>query len=420
MKSKNIIFYILIVFISVFSLGRFLDTGRMMIPEFTVPYFSGAALLHSGAGWQFNLNEVDTLHRLLSIEDKNESRDKINTYRFSSGKIALRSYSINQQGYLYVALLARSLFSWTGEIGAVKLLQLLVHSLLSLLILLALKTKRDRVLFFFLYVVNPFILYYAIYPFYYFWEVIPSAFLVYFFLSRRPIPFISLLVISIFFAFIFQVRSTVFVINILTLIFASGHLLFYKRAMVLIVYGLSIWAMQPRETHKHPGHIMYTSLAAYPNSYVKNFSDTTAWNAYRKHTGINYSYASSPGMYDSEVFFGESEWGLDEYKKIVIENPLLILRNAMLNLCQSFSFGYFRSSLLLSYLSALFGFMFILLLIVKKKYKLITGITAASCTFCLYLAPLPIYLYGSYILILIAFIEILKEILPEKQNEIRA
>ncbi len=113
-----------------------MDRGRMMTPEFTVPYFSGAALYTGEKDWNFNLNEVDSLHAFQKIVDKQLSRDKINSYRFSSQKINTKSYSINQEGYLHVVRLATSIFSFTGDIGAVKYFQLFVHTLVSLLIIL--------------------------------------------------------------------------------------------------------------------------------------------------------------------------------------------------------------------------------------------------------------------------------------------
>ncbi len=144
MKNKNSLLLIFLLFISVFGIGRLLDNGRMMIPEFTVPYFSGAALLHQGQGWKFNLNEVDSLHAFQAIPDKKESVVKINAYRFASEEDNTRAYSINQPGYLYVSLLAGNIFWWTGDIGAVKLLQLLFHTIVCLLILFQLKSKRHK------------------------------------------------------------------------------------------------------------------------------------------------------------------------------------------------------------------------------------------------------------------------------------
>ncbi len=393
-----------------------MDRGRMMIPEFTVPYFSGAALYTGEKDWNFNLNEVDSLHAFQKIVDKQLSRDKINSYRFSSQKINTKSYSINQEGYLHVVRLATSIFSFTGDIGAVKYFQLFVHALVSLLIILLLSKNSDRLIFFCLYAVNPFIIYYVIYPFYYFWQMIPSAFLIYFLLSRKLLPFALLIVVSIVLAFLFHVRSSVLLISLVTLFFACGHLNIVKKIALFAIYLIAILFMQSKATDKHPGHIMYVSLGAYPNKFVNTFSDTVAWNAFTHFKGVQYSYASTPGMYDAEIFFDESKWAFSEYRKIAIENPLMILRNAGLNFFQSFSFGYFRSSLFLSYLSAFHGLIFFIILIMLKKYKYVIALIAASGTFIPYLAPLPVYLYGSYILLTMAAIDVFHSINPFKKS----
>lgn len=417
MKNKKNLVLVFLLFISVFGIGRLLDTGRMMIPEFSVPYFSGAQMLHNGEGWKFNLNEVDSLHVFQSIADKKASVNKINSYRFSSEDINTRSYSINQPGYMYISWFAGKIFPWTGHIGALKLLQLSVHSVISLLILFLLNSKRHKILFFLLYAVNPFIIYYVVYPFYYFWEVVPSAIFLFFYLSNKKASFSQLIILSLGLALLFHVRSSVLLISLITLFFASGHLTRLKKLVPFFIYFLLIWLFRPEQKHKDPGHIMYTSLGAYPNSYVKHFSDTASWNAFRKAKGIDYSYSSNPGMYDADVFFAESEWCLSEYKTIAQKDPVMIGRNAMINFFQSFSIGYFRSSLGLSYLSAFFGLILFSLMIHHRKFKLLVAITAAGITFSLYLAPLPIYLFGSYILILVAVLELIDKIFPVKESK---
>ncbi|HNS11473.1 MAG TPA: hypothetical protein PKM97_02575 [Bacteroidia bacterium] len=403
-KHSLLIFFSVILF--VFGTGHFLDKGKMMIPEFTVPYFSGAALIDQGQGWKFNLNEVDTLHKFISIPDKEESLKKINSYHFVSHQIDSRNYAINQPGYLYVVWIAGNIFRWTGSIGAVKLFQLLIHSVISLIILLLLKTRREQLIFFCLYVINPLIIYYALYPFYYFWEIIPSAILVYWFLSQRKISFLVLLMLALLLAFTFHIRSTVLVLSILVLLYAGRNLPIYKRGIVVAVFIFSLISLGSEKTDKHPGHIMYTSLGAYPNSYVKGFSDTISWNAYRDIAGSEFSYDSKPGMYDSEVFFGESKWCMGEYLRILKAEPLMVLRNAVLNFFQSFSLGHFRASLPLSYFSSLLGLILFLLLFLRKKFFFLAAIIAASCTYSFYLPPLPIYMYGSYLIILMALMNI--------------
>jgi len=97
--------------------------------------------------------------------------------------------------------------------------------------------------------------------------------------------------------------------------------------------------------------------------------------------------------------------------------PLMVIRNATLNFFQSFSFGYFRASLALSYLSAIIGAIIFTVLLLRKKIYSLAAIIAASCTFSFYLPPLPIYLYGSYLLILIAVMDLFTGKLSTKNEK---
>jgi len=407
MNFKKRILFALLIFSIVFLCGMFLDRGKMMIPEFTAPYFSGAALYHHGSEWQFNLNEVDSLHALNTISDPAEKTHKINAYRFSQHKIATRAYSINQPGYLYLINLAKFLFPFTGDIGSVKILQLTIHVLISFAVLLLLKNLKLQVLFLLLYVFNPLIIYYALYPFYYFWTIIPSAVFVILYLYNKKIPLRAILFLSIVLAFFYHVRSSILFISLFVLLFSTRHQSWLKKFSVLTVYLLAIWFMQSAHSGKHPGHIMYTALGAYPNKYVRGFDDRESWKAYEEFKGINYNYSTVPGMYDEEVFFGESEWCLRQFKEIAIREPLMILRNSILNLFQAFSAGHIRGNLYFNYLSSIIGLLIFIALIVRKKLLLITAILTSVITYVLYLPPLPVYLYGTYLILILAFMEII-------------
>ncbi len=407
MTFKKGSLYALLVCSVVFLSGKFIDRGQMMIPEFTAPYFSGAALYHHGSEWQFNLNEVDSLHALNAISEPAEKIRKINAYRFSKHKAETRTYSINQPAYLHLIKLAGFLFPFTGDIGAIKILQLTVHVLISFAVLLLLKNLKLQILFLLLYVLNPLMIYYALYPFYYFWTIIPSAAFVILYLTDKKFPFVAILILSIVLAFFYHVRSSILPISLFVLLFSTWHQSWLKKFSVLAVYLLAIWIMNSGYSGKHPGHIMYTALGAYPNKYVQGFNDQVSWKAYKEFTGADFTYSSHPGMYDAEVFFGESEWCLRQFKEIAISEPLMILRNAILNLFQAFSAGHIRENLLFNYLSSISGFIFFLLLILRKKSLLLSAILTSVIAFSLYLPPLPVYLYGTYLILVLAFIEIL-------------
>ena len=80
-------------FLSVKSVSHFVDRGKIMTPEITVPYFSGAALHNSSDKWIFNLNEVDSLKKMSLITDPVTRRNSIDNFRFSDKQDSICNYS---------------------------------------------------------------------------------------------------------------------------------------------------------------------------------------------------------------------------------------------------------------------------------------------------------------------------------------
>ena len=404
MKS-SVLSLIIFCTTAVLLMAHFVDQGKIMTPEITVPYFSGATIMKSGEPWTFNLNDVDSLKKINSIQYKSERVYAINHYRFSTTKLNTHDYSINQPGLLYLIRISSFLFPFLGQIGALKLLQLFVHILLSILILLSLSDSKKQIVFFFLYVINPFIIYLSLFPFYYFWQVINSGILVLILLNEKKQNSYWLTTFAILFALLYHVRVSTFPLSIFTLAFAFKKLPPLNRIVAIGILIFTITLLNPAYLSKHPGHVMYSSLGAYPNSPVAGFSDNISFQNYNIATGNNYSYDSKPSMYDPEVIMGEARWGLDQFILFFQQKPLIIFRNAVLNIFESFSFGYITSSLSLTYFSALLGFLFLTVLLLKRKFYFITLILVSSSSYILYLAPAPIYLFGTYILLVYVFVE---------------
>ena len=103
--------------VSAKGVSLLVDKGKIMTPEITVPYFSGAAL-SGNDNWVFNLNEVDTLKKLNLIENIHEKRKAIDNYRFSSEEDSTHQYQLNQPGLIYAIRLAKIMFFFQGDIGA--------------------------------------------------------------------------------------------------------------------------------------------------------------------------------------------------------------------------------------------------------------------------------------------------------------
>ncbi|MFN8165168.1 MAG: hypothetical protein U0X76_03090 [Bacteroidia bacterium] len=398
-------FLLLTILVSLVAL--LVDRGKIMTPEITTPYFSAAALPVTGQGWEFNVNEAAALKKVNEIANADERRKAINNFRFSDQREQVRTYSLNQPGLVWCIKVARMLFGFAGDILALKLLQLLIHILASFFILKKLNTGKKRLLFLFLYVLNPFIIYLTIFPFYYFWQVIPSFLIIILMQNDRMQKVSVIIFFAILFAAVCQIRITVLPVTLLILLFGFSKLNWKVRIMALGVFALAFYLLSPSYTSKHPGHVMYASLGAYPGSPVRSFSDTTAFQDYSKATGINYSYQTTPGMYDAEVIMGEAKWGYEQFVKFAKDHPFIILRNAALNFFEGFSAGYITKSLSLTYLSAFIGCCFFYYLIRRKQWKSIVLIITSFSAYFLYLAPVPIYLYGTYVLLVFGLLSCL-------------
>jgi hypothetical protein len=165
---NQFLLYSLIVFLCIAASIVF-NNKKQMSPVFLVPYFSGAVNYQFPNKWLYIEEEVDT-YKFLSAEEKGN-------YEFVKNTKKASLYNYNYIGLVYIILLSNLLFSWLGDVTALEVLQIVAHTLLSLCILSVFKEKTSKLLFFFLYMINPLILYIVTFPFYYFWQVLASAIL---------------------------------------------------------------------------------------------------------------------------------------------------------------------------------------------------------------------------------------------------
>jgi hypothetical protein len=389
----------------VFTLAHFIDRGKIMTPEITVPYFSGAALLNQSDRWIFNSYEVDSLKKINALADTKRRIQLLDHYKFSNLPSKTHTYELNQPGLVYLIAASQFLFPFYGEIGSLKLLQLSIHLLFSFLIFLSFKNPKKQWAFFFLYVINPFIIYLTLFPFYYFWQVINAFIAILLLKNTRLQKPIIILFAALVFAGLYHVRVSTLPLSIFVLIFCFHKLSVFLRSTAVLLMIAVIMLLNPSYLSKHPGHVMYSSLGAYGNSPVRGFSDNISFEDYNKATGNNFTYESTPSLYDSTVIMGEARWGAEQFFSFAKSQPLIILRNAALNFFESFSMGYSTASMTITYLSATIGLLFFCLLAYRRQYQFIFLIMASTITYIFYLAPVPIYLFGTYVLLVLSAIE---------------
>lgn len=387
----------------------FILPQRGMSPVYSVPYFSGATMLDLSKGWQFDLSEVQRLKDISGYE--------IYHYQFDGTPKDLKVNTLNNTGYLYVVFLAHYLFPFLGPIGSVVLLQLFFHAILSFMIVRLLKRETEKILFLFFYFLNPLVLYFAVFPFYYFWQVIPSAVFLYFYLySGSKIPIFSFTIGIILALFAFWVRPTVLFLLIFIIIYTTYKFRTWipiASIPVLVFLGL-FWNSTLNMTKAYgPWHTAYIGLGAYPNPFegLYNLSDDRGYDKYESITGHRIS-ASIDGEYTTSIEIRQNY--LETLKKVYLEaiedHPELFVRNAVLNTLQGFSVGYINGGGFYKHiLIAITGLFYILLLLYQKSYLELLTLLASLCSFTLFFPPIQGYYYGTILLLVVIFI---KKVMP--------
>jgi len=367
-----------------------------------VPFLSGAANWEPGRGWMYA--EEDT-RRLMAMTP--EEREDV---RLEPSE-ELVPYGAQAPGLVYIALVARHAFFWMGDLGALEWLQVAVHVAISLTLVALLRTRLQKVLFFGLYALNPLVIYVATFPYYYFWQVVPSALLVAYLFDRRfrygwlAVPAVGLL------AFLHVVRPTMVFVSALFLFFVflrEPWRVAGAAVALALVCGALLLATRPDEP-VNPWHTAYTGIGAWPNPHVQELSDGPGHILYEEAYGEKLEFGVGGNWSDPVVKERYRRLTREAYLEVARQSPLLLVRNAVLNVFASFSIGYITESQTLSYASAAVGFVYCMVLLAARRLLFVAAILASCVSFTLYFPPVPVYVYGTYILTIGAFVDLWRD-----------
>jgi len=325
-------------------------------------------------------------------------------------------YDYLAKGLVLLVIISKKIFFFAGDMEALQYLQYVVHIAISIFTLLLFEKKYQKILFFILYAINPLVLWVVNYPFYYFWQVIPSFIFIYWYL-KKDISFGLLSIFSVIFAFIYITRPTVLLLIILFyILFAFKNS--FKKAFFGCIIFIGLINISP-SLSIGPWHTMYVGIGAYSNPYNINLSDNDGYNYYKKQTGKQVSSANIMVTNIKNDYYKILKY---RYIKIIKENPYMMLRNAIFNTLQAYSFGYSHSlhqkfGNKLIYTSIIIGLIIIGLLLYTKQYVLFLAIGFASGSFTLYYPPILTYMFGNFILLVIGLIGIVDSFI--KQREVK-
>ena len=373
----------------------FFTPNRGMSPAYSTIYFSGAANTNWFGNWQFAPIHSDYLKQLTGYE--------IYTYHFNATQEELKINQLNFSGYLWVVKFAYNIFPFLGPIGATVLLQVAAHLLTSFLLIKLFANYYSKILFGFGYFANPVIVYFVIFPYYYFWQFLPSFLFIlsYFYQKQkinRPLFFGTILhFIS------FLIRPTTLLISIFTFCYNSYLKQSIKWFIVGIIFILSIviWNNYSSKTLGFgPWHTAFVGLGAYPNNYsfLFNLSDERGYDRFFELTGKQVE-AGVDGNNQNDLSFRSEYFRIlkNEYLRILKNSPIVVIRNAGINFLQGYSIGYLnKSPYYLNLISALLGAIFIAFLIYSQEWVGIMAIGISHLTFSLYFPPIQAYMFGRY------------------------
>lgn len=365
-----------------------------MSPNWTAPYYSAAANLKFNS--DFFVCEDDI------IDFKNlDNRGLEHKYIFKKCDTDLVFYNHNPIGFAYILKLSYILFPFTGSQNSLILLNFCVFLLICFFIFR--NSSIDNVfkyIFFFFFAINPLILKFVIFNFYYFWQIVP-VFLILLYLLNIKIPywlFFSFMLLS---GLVFSFRPTLILITL-----ALFYFIFIKENKFNLTLSLLLFLLPLllviKPNKKNFFHTAYVGLGAYENPWDINLSDNDGYDLYFDKTGDVLNASFGGNYFDDIVITHYSQITKDAYLDHFFENPLLIFRNALLNTIQGFSLGYYNHFFVII-TSLTLGLSHIILLLYYRQWKIIILILATIGTIVPYYPPIPAYIFGNYLILTFSF-----------------
>lgn len=368
-----------------------------MSTSWTFPYFSGAKNSQLLGQWKISPSDYEVVRKL--------PYDNYKQYKHRQTSDTM-PHEVNNAGYLVVAWLAQLLFPFLGDLDAVRVLQATVHIALCLLILTsAARTTVQRLAFLLLYGLNPIVIQVVTYPFYYFWTCLPSVVLLCMWHSTQArwasgIVGISLSVFSI------AIRPTIFLLSLWASIGIPARLLSGKRRLTIVAgcllgSGVScacfLHATSSPNRAAQFAHSRYIGLGAYSGSDVIDVEDAVGFAEFRRRTGIKIDTNPITGNWGDSSISAQYALVMNEayWDKAT---SISIIKNALLNLLQSFSVGFPYRMRGFAEISAAFGALTLLSLALTRQWLIIGAVGAYYATFGWFYPPIPNYLFGAYVL----------------------
>jgi hypothetical protein len=391
---------LIVIAIAIATASVALDNRRAMSAVWYGPYLSAAENVSWGGQFLMNLDEVIAFREMSEAERE--------AYRFKEHE-NLQAYIANPLGFAYVIAAAKNLFPWLPDIPAIEALQITLHVLLSLMVIAMLDGRLSKALFLVLYSLNPIVLYYVTFPYYYFYQAIPSFALIFLMLGHRKwaselsrFHSVVFLLLCSMLALVLLMRST----TILAIVAFFTLALIWFPARKTFAAGLTVFVFlfvtghSPSE--KNFWHTAYVGVGAYPNAHVEGLSDDNGYALFERLTGAPLDASLGGNYYHSATMAEYRDITRDEFMRILNEDWLALVRNAALNGLQGFTIGYpvgqpYWVHLRMARPELSFW--------PRLEHDPAVVASSADCAnrgaFTPYYPPIPVYMYGTYALLVL-------------------
>ncbi len=384
-----------------------LNTQHTMSPVWYGPYLSAASNIQIGEPMLVDINEVKHF--------KDMSVNERERYQFQESS-ETTDYTNGHIGYIYLIYIAKRIFFVASDQMAIEYLQILVHSLFCSILIVRFPSRRQKLMFLFLYALNPVIIYYTTFPYYYFWQSVPSfTFLFLITISVSDLEHPRLLMIGLVALFLLNglvILTRPTVIPLVTLIFFLALLKIKKKRFLVAATTATIIMviMLDAPMQKNFWHTPYIGIGGYINPYgITHLSDNFGYALYEHETGVELVASLGGNLYQEEVMQQWTTLTRSRYLDIAQENPLMLMRNAALNVVQSYSIGYLNGApAWIHYAVAASGFLVILALLYSGQYLILLAIGIAGIGFSPYYPPIQSYMFGSFVLLAFAAISFIE------------
>ena len=104
------------------------------------------------------------------------------------------------------------------------------------------------------------------------------------------------------------------------------------------------------------------------------------------------------------------------YLKVLEQSPLMIISNATKNTLAGYSFGYFVGVPWLQWIAILSGAAIGIFLLLFRQYLWFLAIGLSLITHTSFFPPIPAYMYGSYLILVVAIMKMLNPLRIKLQS----